>query len=166
MWGLEAAPASLAMISIKGARTFAAAKTAATATAVLAGGVEDIIWTDDLVQKITGFSVLAARRQVEVSAGLRAVLVVALAHGGAVLVLLPSAAIGLHALRHAWHAREIVKPCAGSLHAAALHASLKMERGAHDETGHVWAGHISPPPPCPLTHAPCNARDRTVYRTV
>ena len=166
MWGLEAAPASLAMISIKGARTFAAAKTAATATAVLAGGVEDIIWTDDLVQKITGFSVLAAGRQVEVSAGLRAVLVVALAHGGAVLVLLPSAAIGLHALRHAWHAREIVKPCAGSLHAAALHASLKTERGAHDETGHAWAGHISPPPPLPINARTMQRTRRATPRTM
>merc|ERR1712204_112308 len=103
------------MISIKGARTAPAAiTTPAAVVLVLPGGVEDIIRPDDLVQKITAFPVLAAGRQVEIPAGLRAVLVVRHAHGGAVLpllppLLLPAVTLLLHALRHARHACEVVK---------------------------------------------------------
>ena len=118
VWGLEASPLALAMISIKGATALATALATAAAipaaialafVLVLAGGIEDIIRPDDLVQKITALPVLAAGGQVEVPAGLGAVLVVALPHGGAVLPLLarllPAVALRLLLLLllgHAW----------------------------------------------------------------
>jgi hypothetical protein len=161
VWGLEAPPLTLAMISIKGATALAAALATAAVPAaialafvlVLPWGVEDIIRADDLVQKITALAVLAAGGQVEVPARLGPVLVVALPHGGTVLALLarllPAVALWL-LLGHTRHAREAVEARAGSLDASVLHADLATEAGTRTVNSRRT---LSEPRTAPIVHA-------------